>query len=169
MTDLMLPNFGYPRFTLRNESPTITTRSLSGLSYSRRVAAQLFSLSITYPPLAPDAYGVLQAVLDTAAGRSGDLIVPLPSMTGSTEPEVGSLIQFDSHSKLYRVTGGLQQISGGGITAPQIYPELRDGDLDQPYHHALTGRFRLISDLQETQHEPALVSITIELIESPDR
>jgi hypothetical protein len=170
MTYPTTPKFSSMR--VRSNDPTYFSQSLNGRTQSRKIAAQVWEFSASYPPLTRAEFQPVSAYIDSLRGRHtvftvtpteissttgtatvstvtctaaaiGDSTVATTGLSGTLK--AGDFIKFSGHDKVYRLTADL---SGNGNLSI-VPPLIAAVTTDTVTYNDVPFTVRLNNDVQE--------------------
>jgi len=179
---------------LQSVSPTLVSESVSGKLQARQIAGQRWSFTASYPPLTRTEFAPVSAFIMQQRGRLNTFTIQIPiikdslseaagtlaangSVTaGNTDVtvdgisgnlEVGDLVAFDGHDKVYMVVATTE--TDGDTTQITVEPPLVEdvaNDEEIAYNN-VPMKVRLNNDVQEFGlRTDSLVSYEVDFIEA---
>jgi hypothetical protein len=170
---------GFTAINFKSNTPTLTTETVSGISFRRQISSQRWEFTLSLPPMTRAEFAPVYAFMIKQKGskESFTVVAPEISSTRGTEDgtvlvngshtagdttididglnsglKAGDLIKFASHQKVYMVIDDANADSNGEATIT-IEPPLRENLANDEAitYNNVPITVRAVNDIQEFQ------------------
>ena len=167
---------GFTAINFRSNTPTLSTETVSGISFRRQISSQRWEFTLSLPPMTRAEFAPVYAFIikqrgskesftvvapeisSTRGSETGTVLVDGSHSAGDTTIDIdglnsglkaGDLIKFASHQKVYRV---IDDVSSGSQTIT-IEPPLRENlaNDEAVSYNDVPITVRAVNDIQEFQ------------------
>jgi len=167
---------GFTAINFRSNTPTLSTETVSGISFRRQISSQRWEFTLSLPPMTRAEFApvysfmvkqrgskesftvVAPEISSTRGSETGTVLVDGSHSAGDTTIDIdglnsglkaGDLIKFASHQKVYMV---IDDVSSGSQTIT-IEPPLRENlaNDEAVSYNNVPITVRAVNDIQEFQ------------------
>ena len=170
---------GFTAINFKSNTPTLTTETVSGISFRRQISSQRWQFTLSLPPMTRAEFAPVYAFMIKQKGSKESFTVVAPEISSTRGSETGTvlvngshtagdttididglnsglkagdLIKFASHQKVYMVIDDANADSNGEATIT-IEPPLRENLANDEAitYNNVPITVRAVNDIQEFQ------------------